>query len=135
MTASGFSLAGCRPPGVAAAILALGLLAAAGCDSSNSPLAPGLGDCRQIAAALEAELASIQACSETAQCGQVLTGTSCGCTRDLVARLDAGTARFYAIVERGQEMQCPATEFATTCDCPTADGFACVDGRCDWNYL
>lgn len=69
------------------------------------------------------------------QCDQVLEETSCGCTRDLVARLGASTAGFYAIVERGRALGCPVTDVSTVCDCPRADGFACVAGRCGWHYL
>ncbi|HWP07493.1 MAG TPA: hypothetical protein VNN72_17195 [Polyangiaceae bacterium] len=80
------------------------------------------------------ELAHIQACNTDADCGQVLSRTSCGCTRDLVARLDADTKQFYAwkdVTVDGE--QC--NEFGSTCDCPKADGFVCAKGRCAWNYV
>ena len=122
----------CFAPG----LLLLGLAAAIACSESNSPVAPGgLRSCSQVSEALDLELASIQACGSASECGQVLRGTSCGCTRDLVARQGVSTADFYAIVERGRALQCPATDFVTVCDCPAADGFACVAGRCTWNYL
>ena len=121
---------------LAPGILLIGLMAAVGCDDSESPVAPGgLRNCAQVAEALELELASIQACSQASECGQELIGTSCGCTRNLVARNGVSTVAFYAIVQAGRSLQCAATEFATICDCPPADGFACVDGRCTWNYL
>jgi hypothetical protein len=64
----------------------------------------------------------------------VLLGTSCGCTRDLVARLNADTQQFYAWKDAtiGGE---PCNEFGSTCDCPKADGFVCAKGRCAWNYV
>lgn len=119
------------------------LAAGAACLDSHTPTRPGpppidpgsLVTCQQVAAAVANELASIQACSHAGECGQVLAGTSCGCTRDLVARRDASTANFYTIVGRGRSMQCPATDFVSVCDCPAADGFACAGGRCAWNYL
>lgn len=121
---------------LAPALLLVALVASASCSDSESPVAPGqLRDCVEVTLALEFELAAIQSCTAAAQCGQVLAGTSCGCTRDLVARLDADTASFEAIVARGRTLACPATEFGSTCDCPAADGFACVDGSCTWNYL
>ena len=120
---------------IAPGMLLVGLMAASGCDDSDTPVAPGaLRDCAQVALALDLELQSIQACGQASECGQELIGTSCGCTRNLVARLGANTDGFYAIVRAGRSMACPATEFATTCDCPAADGFACVDRRCTWNY-
>ena len=80
------------------------------------------------------ELAHIQACNTDADCGQVLRGTSCGCTRDLVARVDAETQAFYLWMDVTVDgEQC--NEFGSTCDCPKADGFVCAKGRCAWNYV
>jgi hypothetical protein len=131
-----------RSPLRASSLLLLGLAAGFACLGSDSPTRPEpppidpgtLLDCQQVSAALDLELAAIQACSRADECGQVLEGTSCGCTRDLVARRSSSIANFHVIVRRGQSLQCPATEFVTTCDCPAADGFACVDRRCTWNY-
>jgi hypothetical protein len=78
------------------------------------------------------ELAQIQRCSADAECGQPLRGTSCGCTRDLVARTDADTTRFYEILDELVASECGG--LVSTCDCPAADGFACSAGRCTWNY-
>jgi hypothetical protein len=33
------------------------------------------------------------------------------------------------------EMECLFTQLGGSCDCPEADGFACIDQRCTWNYL
>lgn len=80
------------------------------------------------------ELARIQACNTDAECGQILHGTSCGCTRDLVARLDADADAFRAWNELTIDGErCNA--FISTCDCPNADGFVCAKGRCAWNYV
>lgn len=103
---------------------------------SNSAPAPGRPgaalSCQELQAQRLAELATIQSCGGDSECGQPLVGTSCGCTRDLVARADADTTRFYAIESALQEQGCDG--FATTCDCPPADGFRCVSGTCSWNY-
>ena len=88
--------------------------------------------CDEAEAALDIALDRIQSCTTDDQCGQVLTGTSCGCTRDLVARLDADTTRFYELLEFPGDLDCGG--FVSTCDCPPTDGFACVEGTCSWNY-
>jgi hypothetical protein len=64
----------------------------------------------------------------------VLGGTSCGCTRELVARLDADTTRFEALKDAriGGES---CISLGSTCDCPNAEGFACSSGFCTWNYV
>lgn len=89
--------------------------------------------CEELRAERAAELAVIQACTADADCGQALAGTSCGCTRNLVARSDAGIERFGEIQAALGRAECGS--LVTTCDCPAADGFACVEGRCTWNYL
>jgi hypothetical protein len=94
---------------------------------------PPLETCEQVRAAIDAELAKIQACDAAEDCGQVLTGTSCGCTRNLVARLDADITRFNELMALETDLQCEG--FVSTCDCPAADGYACIEGRCTWNYV
>lgn len=128
-----------RPAGFRRGLLAFGIVASlavvlSGCD--DGPSAPeNLTTCSQVASALEEELTLIQSCSEADDCGQVLTGTSCGCTRNLVARRGADTGPFYTIVAQGQQLGCSATDFVSTCDCPAADGFACEQSTCTWNYV
>ena len=89
--------------------------------------------CEAIESAISAELRYLQFCERRSDCGLPLPGTSCGCTRDLVARADADTARFYRLLDRVRENEC-SVGFVSTCDCPPADGFACVDNQCVWNY-
>jgi hypothetical protein len=101
----------------------------------DGPVTPGHGgeqSCDELEAQRADELASIQACSADAECGQPLLGTSCGCTRDLVARTDADISGFSEIQASLAEAGCDG--LITTCDCPAADGFACVGGRCTWNF-
>jgi hypothetical protein len=90
--------------------------------------------CDDVRRKTESELARIQYCTTDAQCGQVLEGTSCGCTRDLVARFDADATAFHELKEQEVNGE-RCNEFASTCDCPTAAGFACAGGRCAWNYV
>jgi len=89
--------------------------------------------CAELESELTKERQAIQSCTSAAECGQDLKGTSCGCTRNLVARLDADAARFYELIERNQELECSEIT-AGTCDCPAADGFDCENGFCGWNY-
>jgi hypothetical protein len=94
----------------------------------------GISDCDELVAAFEAEALEIRSCAGDGECGQELTGTSCGCTRNWVARTDADTAEFYALIDKAAELGCELF-LAGTCDCPPADGFVCLDGICAWNYL
>lgn len=90
--------------------------------------------CDASVAALWTEIDNIRACESSAQCGQVLAGTSCGCTRDLVARTDADLSTYLALLADVETAGCDAG-FVSTCDCPEADGYACTDGLCTWNYV
>ena len=96
--------------------------------------APGFTSCEQVRDALADELAEIQGCNQADECGQVLEGTSCGCTRNLVARLDANIGRFEELRTTEIDGEPCDQGGASTCDCPAADGFACVNERCSWNY-
>ena len=90
--------------------------------------------CDGLKAAFTAETGVVTQCTHDADCGQVLAGTSCGCTQDWVANLDADTTCFYAIIAQAEALQCELI-LASTCDCPEADGFKCNGGSCSWNYL
>ncbi|HEY8376300.1 MAG TPA: hypothetical protein VIK91_07415, partial [Nannocystis sp.] len=91
-------------------------------------------NCAQWQAAFDAEVQEIRGCTDDAECGQVLKGTSCGCTRDWVARLDADPTEFWSLAELGNQLGCNVP-FISPCDCPNAEGFACLGGICSWNYL
>jgi hypothetical protein len=95
--------------------------------------APGFGSCEQVREALGDELERIQRCDSDEQCGQVLKGTSCGCTRDWVARLDADPSHLQELLATQVDGDL-CNSGGSTCDCPAADGFACIDERCSWNY-
>jgi hypothetical protein len=70
-------------------------------------------------------------CQTDAECGQVLMGTSCGCTNNWVANISSDTSLFYDMLDAAEA--CGLALFST-CDCPPANGFACVDNECTWNY-
>jgi hypothetical protein len=90
--------------------------------------------CDDVRRKTESELERIQYCTTDAECGQVLVGTSCGCTRNLVARFDADATAFHEL--KGQEVNGErCNEFTSSCDCPNAVGFVCAGGRCAWNYM
>jgi hypothetical protein len=86
-----------------------------------------------VRAELEAELRRVQACSAASDCGQVITGSSCGCTRNLVAANGADLTRVRALLNETIDGE-RCISLISTCDCPAADGFACEVGRCTWNY-
>ncbi|MBK8256964.1 MAG: hypothetical protein IPK82_30355 [Polyangiaceae bacterium] len=95
---------------------------------------PNHTNCDDLIADFAAETKAIRSCTSNDQCGQVLQGTSCGCTRDWVARLDADTTYFYQLITEAGELQCDIGLFST-CDCPGANGFECTpEGICNWNY-
>lgn len=121
----------------ATTLLAFGFLA--GCiggddAAKDSGDGPGERTCETIEAEFEAETLAIRSCTEDSECGVELTGTSCGCTRNWVARADADTTTFYALISEGGALECELGG-ESTCDCPEVDGFACVDEICTWNYL
>ena len=90
--------------------------------------------CDQLLDAFNAETLAIRSCSADSECGVPLQGTSCGCTRDWVARTDADTTCFYDLIEQAGALQCELP-LVSTCDCPGADGYICDGGICNWNYI
>jgi hypothetical protein len=80
------------------------------------------------------ELAAIRSCTADDECGQVLRDTSCGCTRDLVARLDADVTRFNELRTTQVDGE-RCSDLGSSCDCPEADGFECKDNQCAWRYV
>ncbi|HEX2877286.1 MAG TPA: hypothetical protein VHP33_38820 [Polyangiaceae bacterium] len=93
---------------------------------------PG-SSCESLVNELKATLSSVQKCASAADCGQPIPGSSCGCTRDLIARRDANLEPYLELRAKANEQAC-SIEGGSTCDCPSADGFACIDNVCGWNY-
>jgi hypothetical protein len=99
-------------------------------DATDKDTEPGT--CAEIEAAFEAETDAIRSCTDASECGQELPGTSCGCTQNWVARTDADTTEFYALIEEAAGT-CDLG-LASDCSCPEAYGFDCVDNTCTWDY-
>lgn len=92
-------------------------------------------DCDAMVAAFQAETAEIRACEQDSDCGQVLTGTSCGCSRNWVAREGADIDLWDSLRDDAMDAGCELPGMISTCDCPAVDGFVCNEGVCGWNYL
>jgi len=89
------------------------------------------------------ELKNVRSCQNDTECGQILAGTSCGCTRNLVARKNADLAKFKDLRKTSLALlsissavpdACSDVAAMSTCDCPETNGFLCVDSVCKWNY-
>ena len=98
----------------------------------------GAGDasveCSSLVSEMKAELARVQRCDSPAECGQPIPGSSCGGTRDWIARKDANLAEYLSLRDRASANDC-LTEGGSTCDLPATDGFVCTDHVCGWNYV
>ncbi len=81
------------------------------------------------------ELGAIQACQTDSDCGQVVQGSSCGCTRNAVARIDADLTNYLKAKSASVDNACGGSFGISICDCPQTEGFACVQNMCSWNYL
>lgn len=86
--------------------------------------------CADWSAEYQALTLELRACTSAAQCVSV-PGTSCGCTRNLVANGDNDLAELHDFIDR---MNAAGCGLVSTCDCPPADGFVCENGLCAWNY-
>jgi hypothetical protein len=106
------------------------LATTAGCPYDD----PQPAECDTIVADYEAELAAVQSCTDHAECGQPIPGTSCGCTRDLVARTDADLTVVGELQAQAAEEACDIGG-TSVCDCPEALGFGCFDGACAFNHV
>lgn len=77
---------------------------------------------------------AVRGCTEASECGTVIPGFTCGCTLDWVGRLDADPEALTEVAQIGLDGGCGWVDSDSRCDCPPADGFACVDNLCTWNY-
>jgi len=98
----------------------------------------------KVCSELGAELKRIRTCNVDSECGRVLKNTSCGCTRDMVARSDADLTKFNQLmkerssivsVSADEPKECYSPSFGSFCDCPQTDGFVCKSHICTWNYI
>ncbi|MCU0663374.1 MAG: hypothetical protein MUC50_13740 [Myxococcota bacterium] len=69
----------------------------------------------------------------TARDCQAISGTSCGCTNNLVLSKEADLEAFWDLRNSMSADGCGF--FVTACDCPRANGYKCDRGHCRWNYL
>ena len=104
------------------------------CDDYDAACTEPVATCDDIVEDFLAETADIRSCTAADECGQVLSGTSCGCTRNWVARTDADLSTWEGLRQTANDQGCSIPGGISTCDCPPADGFACVEGTCTWNY-
>lgn len=91
--------------------------------------------CAALETAFDAAVQEVRSCSDASECGTVIPGYSCGCTRDWVGRLDADPAVLTDAATAGTTAECGWAAWGSDCDCPEADGFDCVDDICTWNYI
>ena len=91
--------------------------------------------CDSLDADFSSGLDAAKTCTDATECGQTAGWGTCGCTRQHVLRLDADAAALDALWNTGIDGECEFTQAGGGCDCPEADGFACIDNRCTWNYL
>jgi hypothetical protein len=122
------------PPGAAGSVVHFQAAAPGrpGITSSVSSVEVYDGACPATLEAFWDETFAVRACNVAADCGQVMQGTSCGCTRDWVARQNVDLTDFYALLQDAGTCGYGAI---STCDCPQTNGFACIDGTCAWNYV
>lgn len=90
-----------------------------------------LETCDEVYDELKKLLPSVMSCTADSECGQVIKNSSCGCTHNNVARLDADLTRVSELFDRRAELEC--TSGATNCACEQTDGPVCRDGFCTWN--
>ena len=86
--------------------------------------------CREV----EEEIWAARRCERRRDCGQPIPGTSCGCTRDWVANREANVDELAGLIRDAAESGCDLP-LGSNCDCPPAEGFACIDSQCTWNYV
>lgn len=106
---------------------------------SPDPQRPAAGEagqsCGDLSHALGTELETIRTCSDASDCGgDVPAFGSCGCTHNPAVRKDADTSRYLKLFEQMKTQQCPESGQLGTCECPPAEGYRCVKGRCEWNF-
>jgi hypothetical protein len=113
------------------------------CDAGKCTVVPVQDDagsgreqqCSDVNAKIEAETDRLRTCEAAAECGRQLpTLGSCGCTHNLVGRLDADTSTLQALFTQRSELSDVAAceDLGGPCDCPNKGGVDCVAQRCEW---
>ncbi|MEZ7818572.1 MAG: hypothetical protein QMB25_04215 [Pseudomonadales bacterium] len=124
-----------KAPGKLAVELAGELLGEELGEELNGELDGEVQSCDALDLKVSKELGAIQACQTDSDCGQVLKGSSCGCTRNAVARIDADVTNYFKAKSVAADNACGGSFGISICDCPQTKGFACVQNTCSWNYL
>ncbi len=97
----------------------------------------GLGDwsgfqCADYLLMLDVESRLAGSCVSDSDCGQIMAGTGCGCTKDnLVATHNFDLNYFYDLLGEARAMEC-TLDFGTPCDCDTTAVPVCRAGQCAW---
>ncbi|MEM6296922.1 MAG: hypothetical protein AAGA54_37000, partial [Myxococcota bacterium] len=86
-------------------------------------------------ASFDEAFTAVRGCEEASECGTVIDGFSCGCTRDWVGRLDSDASVLTEAANAGLVAACDWASWGSSCDCPETDGFDCIDNICTWNYI
>ncbi|HCP47435.1 MAG TPA: hypothetical protein DIU15_15445 [Deltaproteobacteria bacterium] len=88
--------------------------------------------CDDYSLMLNVEAQLVRSCSQDSDCGQVLTGTGCGCaTDDLIANDSADTSYFFDLFGEATGWGC-SIDFGTSCDCEASLEPVCRSGKCSW---
>lgn len=77
------------------------------------------------------ELANLQYCKVSEECGQLFDKIGCGLTNAPVLRSDANPSALEKILGAIRN-ECD-DDIATTCEVRDVDGFECVNNRCQWH--
>jgi len=98
----------------------------------DEPSESGRFSCWEYDLMLDVEGQLATECSSDNQCGQVMTGTGCGCMTDnLIANHGFYLGHFYDLLEEAREAGCNP-DFDTPCDCAPAATPVCRANRCVW---
>jgi hypothetical protein len=92
------------------------------------------GVCEEVRTAINEEVAALRSCSLDSECGQILSGTGCGCSRELVGRLNVDTTRLDELLATEVDGEPCYDPGGGSCDCPFVAGYECKDNQCSWRY-
>ena len=114
-----------------AATVPLTLLACDPSGSTDEETSTGF-TCSDYELMLDVELTLAQECTADSQCGQVMSGTGCGCeSDDIVANSSFDTTYYYDLYDEAVAEGCSYAA-ATSCSCFAATETWCNAGTCDW---
>ncbi len=101
-------------------------------DDSDESSESSRFSCWEYELMLDVESQLATECSADNQCGQVMTGTGCGCMTDnLVANHNFYLGHFYDLLDEAITAGC-SPDFDTPCDCAPAATPVCRNNRCVW---